>query len=101
MSELSIDELQTETGELLPEREALGTIIIGNIGAAVAIQAQTDGRAGQRDRAAEVVRRVGDDRAVGEGRIAIVVDGAAIVGYVPVKPGEPASSWSMVKGQIQ
>jgi hypothetical protein len=42
MSELSIDELQTETGELLPEREALGTIIIGNIGAAVAIQAHTD-----------------------------------------------------------
>jgi len=42
MSELSIDELQTETGELLPEREALGLIIIGNIGAAVAIQSHTD-----------------------------------------------------------
>jgi hypothetical protein len=38
MSELSIDELQTETGELLPEREALGTIIIGNIGSANAVQ---------------------------------------------------------------
>lgn len=38
MSELSIDELQAETGELLPERETLGTIIIGNIGSANAIQ---------------------------------------------------------------
>lgn len=42
MSELSIDELQTETGELLPEREALGTIIIGNIGFANAFQAGSD-----------------------------------------------------------
>jgi hypothetical protein len=41
MSELSMEELQTETGELLPEREALGTIIIGNIGAAVAIQSHS------------------------------------------------------------
>ncbi|MGH3190613.1 MAG: hypothetical protein ACRDOL_25785 [Streptosporangiaceae bacterium] len=39
MSELSIDELRTETGELLPEREALGAIIIGNIGFANAFQA--------------------------------------------------------------
>lgn len=38
MSELSIDELQAETGELLPERETLGTIIIGNVGSATAIQ---------------------------------------------------------------
>jgi hypothetical protein len=38
MSELSIDELQAETGELLPERETLGTIIIGNVGSAIAIQ---------------------------------------------------------------
>jgi hypothetical protein len=42
MSELTIDELQTETGELLPEREALGTIIIGNIGFANAFQAGSD-----------------------------------------------------------
>jgi hypothetical protein len=41
MSELSIDELQTETGELLPEREALGTIVIGNIGSAIALQAHS------------------------------------------------------------
>jgi hypothetical protein len=41
MSELSIDELQAETGELLPERETLGTIIIGNIGSATAIQHDT------------------------------------------------------------
>jgi hypothetical protein len=38
MSELSIDELQAETGELLPERETLATIIIGNVGSATAIQ---------------------------------------------------------------
>jgi hypothetical protein len=38
MSELSIDELQAETGELLPERETLATIIIGNVGSAIAIQ---------------------------------------------------------------
>ena len=41
MSELSIMELQTETGELLPEREALGTIIIGNIGFANAFQSHS------------------------------------------------------------
>ena len=39
MSELNIDEMQAETGELLPEREALATIIvIGNVGSATAIQ---------------------------------------------------------------
>lgn len=38
MSELTIDELRAETGELLPERETLGTIIIGNVGNAIAIQ---------------------------------------------------------------
>ncbi|MGH3201095.1 MAG: hypothetical protein ACRDOA_14995 [Streptosporangiaceae bacterium] len=39
MPELSIDEMQAETGELLPERETLATIIvIGNVGSAVAIQ---------------------------------------------------------------
>ena len=34
MSELSIDELQAETGELLPERETLGTITIVSVGIA-------------------------------------------------------------------
>jgi len=39
MSELNIDEMQAETGELLPERETLATIIvIGNVGNATAIQ---------------------------------------------------------------
>ena len=38
MSELSMDELQAETGELLPERETLGTIVIGNVGGAIATQ---------------------------------------------------------------
>jgi hypothetical protein len=39
MPDLSIDELQAETGELLPERETLATIIvIGNVGGATAIQ---------------------------------------------------------------
>ncbi len=34
MSELSIDELRAETGELLPERETLGTITIVSVGTA-------------------------------------------------------------------
>lgn len=38
MSELSMDELQAETGELLPERETLGTIVIGNLGGAISSQ---------------------------------------------------------------
>jgi hypothetical protein len=38
MSELSILELDTEHGELLPEREALGAIITTVIGGAAAIQ---------------------------------------------------------------
>ena len=33
MSELSMDELQAETGELLPERETLGVFIINSGGA--------------------------------------------------------------------
>jgi hypothetical protein len=41
MSELSINELQAETGELLPERETLGAIIIENVGGAQADQAFT------------------------------------------------------------
>jgi hypothetical protein len=38
MSELSIDELQAETGELLPERETLGSVVISNTGVADAYQ---------------------------------------------------------------
>lgn len=39
MSELSIDELQAETGELLPERETLTTgVTLTNYGAATAVQ---------------------------------------------------------------
>jgi hypothetical protein len=38
MSELSMDELQAETGELLPERETLATITIVNTGSASAVQ---------------------------------------------------------------
>ena len=33
MSELTMDELQAETGELLPERETLGVFIINSGGA--------------------------------------------------------------------
>jgi hypothetical protein len=36
MSELSMDELQAETGELLPERETLGIVAIYNVGGAEA-----------------------------------------------------------------
>jgi hypothetical protein len=38
MSELSMDELQAETGELLPERETLGVVAIYNAGTAEAFQ---------------------------------------------------------------
>jgi hypothetical protein len=38
MSELSMDELQAETGELLPERETLGTITLTQVGTASASQ---------------------------------------------------------------
>jgi hypothetical protein len=38
MSELSMDELQAETGELLPERETLGVVAIYNAGTAEAVQ---------------------------------------------------------------
>ena len=41
MSELSMDELQAETGELLPERETLGIIAITQVGTATATQANT------------------------------------------------------------
>jgi hypothetical protein len=41
MSELSMDELQAETGELLPERETLGVVTIYNSGTAYATQTNT------------------------------------------------------------
>jgi hypothetical protein len=41
MSELSMDELQAETGELLPERETLGTITISQVGSASAVQSNS------------------------------------------------------------
>jgi hypothetical protein len=45
MSELSMDELQAETGELLPERETLGIISISQVGSATATQSNTFGGA--------------------------------------------------------
>lgn len=45
MSELSMDELLAETGELLPERETLGSVVITQIGGAAAIQTNTFGAA--------------------------------------------------------
>jgi len=42
MSELSMDELQAETGELLPERETLAVVNIQNIGFANADQFLTN-----------------------------------------------------------
>ena len=39
MTELSMDELQAETGELLPERETLSVVIIGQSANALAGQA--------------------------------------------------------------
>ena len=41
MSELSMDELQAETGELLPERETLGAITISQVGSASAVQSNS------------------------------------------------------------
>jgi hypothetical protein len=48
MSELSIHDLESQTGELLPEREALGSIVVGSfnnhviaINSAEAVQAVT------------------------------------------------------------
>ncbi len=45
MSELSIDELQAETGELLPERETLATlggITITNVGIVASVQVNSN-----------------------------------------------------------
>ena len=41
MSELSMDELQAETGELLPERETLGTVTVTQVGSSSAIQSNS------------------------------------------------------------
>ena len=46
MSELSMDELLAETGELLPERETLGSVVITQIGGANADQANIFGAHG-------------------------------------------------------
>jgi hypothetical protein len=46
MSELSMDELLAETGELLPERETLGSVVITQIGGANAIQGNAFGALG-------------------------------------------------------
>ena len=45
MSELSMDELQAETGELLPERETLG-VIVTQSGVASATQSNAFGALG-------------------------------------------------------
>jgi hypothetical protein len=46
MSELSMDELQAETGELLPERETLGIVAITQSGNATATQSNAFGALG-------------------------------------------------------
>jgi len=46
MSELSMDELLAETGELLPERETLGTVSISQSGVATATQSNFLGAIG-------------------------------------------------------
>jgi len=46
MSELSMDELLAETGELLPERETLGTVTISQSGVATATQSNFLGAIG-------------------------------------------------------
>jgi hypothetical protein len=56
MSELSIDELQGETGELLPERETLG-VIITNIGFANADQILTYKSFNQANNVQQVILR--------------------------------------------
>ena len=45
MSELSMDELQAETGELLPERETLG-VVLTQSGVATATQSNAFGALG-------------------------------------------------------
>jgi hypothetical protein len=45
MSELSMDELLAETGELLPERETLGSVAIVQTGSATAVQSNALGAA--------------------------------------------------------
>jgi hypothetical protein len=45
MSELSMDELLAETGELLPERETLGSVVISQVGSSSAVQTNTFGAA--------------------------------------------------------
>jgi hypothetical protein len=54
MSELSMDELQAETGELLPERETLGTVTISQSGIATATQSNAFGAFGNSNSATNI-----------------------------------------------
>jgi hypothetical protein len=54
MSELSMDELLAETGELLPERETLGIVTVTQTGVATATQSNTLGAFGNSNSATNV-----------------------------------------------
>jgi hypothetical protein len=54
MSELSMDELLAETGELLPERETLGSVVITQIGGAEATQVNQFGALGNTNVASSI-----------------------------------------------
>ena len=54
MSELSMDELLAETGELLPERETLGIVTVTQTGVATANQSNTFGAFGNSNSATNV-----------------------------------------------
>ncbi len=56
MSELSMDELLAETGELLPERETLGSVAIVQSGTATALQTNTAGLAFGNTNVAQVIQ---------------------------------------------
>lgn len=54
MSELSMDELLAETGELLPERETLGIVTVTQTGVATATQSNTLGAVGNSNSATNI-----------------------------------------------
>jgi hypothetical protein len=58
MSELSMDELLAETGELLPERETLGSVVITQIGSSSAVQANTFGATFHNTNVAQTIQQV-------------------------------------------
>jgi hypothetical protein len=58
MSELSMDELLAETGELLPERETLGTVAISQVGSSSAVQTNTVGVAFGNTNVAQTIQHV-------------------------------------------